>query len=958
MPFQRVPRLVGQAAASAIARSRYGWAVSVLLLHSASPSLSAADDTWPRYGHDGALSGRTALKGQITAPRVAWSYSLAGTTVTLELTPAQGSHELTLPGTGDQAPVAHSTLRAASREEGPNPASRRAVRKAISERWDLGPAKLDIDGTGRLRNAPEQFHERWAKLLPDVRGLQRVAWSHTWGTGKVARLQCFAYDQGHDKPRLACQSDPPEGDMFNPLNVVVDIDGDGIQEICTAAHYRLMIYKGTTGKKVTELRYHNNRPYGWFGLFDVDADGQMESITIGDFQSHVDVLKYDRTRPEPDRLRVLWRRDIETDITARAKWPHVGPRPVVNVCGDARPEIVLSVFNDTGDNQWHVEVIDAARGKLLCDMPQRFAQGSADVTGDGKEELFCVATEGVVAPPMGRIELCAIEEGKAKVLWSATEAGWASADLPRLGSNWSTTATNGMKHVLVTPGDKTRRPSWLVWRRSGQGRDAGAASRNLRLTAMTMGEGGQAAELWTLADIAGQPGAIAIRAEADGMAPSACIKVTLSANSHCKLAGQGVRAAAVGSVSVGGPLAPPIVARLKNDEPPAVLAEGAGEQIFAIGSTGSTSGQPKLIWQASGRGMTSGSRWAGLVAADLDGDGGFEILAADETPDGLAELIALRHDGTALWRTRFEGIPGQPPIWNVGGLTCWWPGRFRQPDKIDVFVDLRRSLMHSDIGVMVDGRTGQIVWRQEKAVSPSGQFHWGYAGSVLAVADMNADGLDELINIYPVCYWIADGRTGKLIEAADLASRKALPAWAAYGEPIVRDFTGSGEPEVLLDSPYILALLRRDGQPVWHGLPRADYPTGAPQDNVGETTDTRHCLIGFSGDGRFAIAASGYKDGVRTIDPKDGKILWRLSAPKPTCEKVAAADINGDGGDELIYPAGNDLIAITGDGRQGRVLWTWKGPTALSMPAIADVDGDGKAEIVVRSADGVIHCLE
>ena len=63
--------------------------------------------------------------------------------------------------------------------------------------------------------------------------------------------------------------------MFNPLNVVCDIDGDGVQEVCVAAHYRVMIFEGTTGRKETELRYHSSRPYGWFGLADVDGDGQM-----------------------------------------------------------------------------------------------------------------------------------------------------------------------------------------------------------------------------------------------------------------------------------------------------------------------------------------------------------------------------------------------------------------------------------------------------------------------------------------------------------------------------------------------------------------------------------------------------------------------------------------------------------------------------------------------------------
>jgi len=85
----------------------------------------------------------------------------------------------------------------------------------------------------------------------------------------------FAYDQGFDKPRLVWQTDPPEDTIFQPLNIVYDLDGDGMQEVCVAAHYRVMIFEGTTGRKETELRYHQSRAYGWFGLADVDGDGDL-----------------------------------------------------------------------------------------------------------------------------------------------------------------------------------------------------------------------------------------------------------------------------------------------------------------------------------------------------------------------------------------------------------------------------------------------------------------------------------------------------------------------------------------------------------------------------------------------------------------------------------------------------------------------------------------------------------
>jgi outer membrane protein assembly factor BamB len=387
------------------------------------------------------------------------------------------------------------------------------------------------------------------------------------------------------------------------------------------------------------------------------------------------------------------------------------------------------------------------------------------------------------------------------------------------------------------------------------------------------------------------------------------------------------------------------------------VVEGAAQQIFALRAPKPNSNAPQLLWRRPGRGMSDGSRWLGPLAADLDGDGGNEIIVATQDASGRAALMAYRHDGSRFWRARLDQTSGAAPVWNAGALTFWWPGHFRAKEQTDLFVNTRRGLMHSDIGHLIDGRTGAIVWRQEKASWP-GQFNWGYAGIPPGVADLNGDGLDELISLYPVCFWVAAGRTGRLTRGVELASRKQLPAWAAYGEPMVHRFTGRPGAEVLLDSPYILALLDTNGAPVWHGVGRADYPTSANQGNAGQTTAVRHGLVDFDGDGVFEIGSAGYRDGVRAIDPRDGKIFWSLAAPTPTCHRVVAVDIDGRPGDELLYAASNKLIAITGDRASGKILWEWEGPASLSMLAVADVDEDGLAEIIVQAADGTLFSVD
>src|SRR5437762_3447424 len=725
---------------------------------------SGDSDGWPRYAHDPALTARSPLHGNIVKPRTLWSYSAGGRELMLEFLPTKGEHPLRFIAK-DAA-----TLRREPKVSRP------------------GPSALDLDGSGTLRPALVSYHERWAKILPNTKGLQRVAWSHTWTDQKVCRLQLFAYDQGFDKPRLVWQTDPPEDTFFQPLNIVFDLDGDGVKEVCVAAHYRVMIFEGTTGRKETELRYHQNRAYGWFGLADVDGDGQKELITLGDFQSHIDVLNYEPKKPESQRLSVRWRRELEQNIEERKKWPQIGPRPVADVTGDTRPEIVLNLFNDSGDGQWHVVVLNAATGEQLFDLPRQFLQGTGDVEAAGKAELFMIGTDGVLVPAFGTIQLADLRGGAPSVKWSQTNSAWVCADLPRMDPTWSTSASEGMRQVLLSEGGRGQKPAFLVAQRKANAE----APFPTTLTAMHVGKSGKLEPIWRVSGLTGDCQCLALSTVDGGLGAS--LRLRVPQDTELSLVGQGAEARVVENGPLGVTLSTPIAARLRPNGPMAVVLEGAAEQIVALQAPvpgtpqAERAGIPRLLWRRPGRGMGDGSRWLGPLAADLDGDGGNEVVVAGQDSSGRALLIAYRHDGSSLWQTRFDQTPGALPVWNVGALTFWWPGSFRARGQTDLFVQTRRGLMHSDIGQLLDGRTGAIVWRQEKAMLPD-QFNWGYGGIPPGVADLDGDGLDELISLYPVCFWIADARTGRLVRGVELASRKKLPAWAAYGEPMIRRFT-------------------------------------------------------------------------------------------------------------------------------------------------------------------------
>ena len=455
--------------------------------------------------------------------------------------------------------------------------------------------------------------------------------------------------------------------------------------------------------------------------------------------------------------------------------------------------------------------------------------------------------------------------------------------------------------------------------------------------------------LWRVEGLPESVELVALEESEPGNAVMALAHVKLPANHEFRLDGENALMRVVQNNALGIDVSMPVVARIGPGQGSAVVVEGPGEQICAISAPGRSGEQPQLLWQRPGRGMRDGSRTLGLLAADLDGDGACEVLAADCAREGHAVLVAARGDGTLLWERAFDEIPGALPIWNVGALTFWWAGHFRNPQSLDVLVNTRRSLMHSDVGQLLDGQQGQVLWQHDKAIVKD-QFHWGWAGAPVAVGDLDADQLDEIISLHPVCFWIANGRDGAIELGRELASRKTLPAWAAYGEPMVFDFNDDGKLEVLLDSPYILALLELNGNPIWHGPPRMDYPVTASEGNAGETTQCKHALTDVDGDGHMEIASAGYGNGVRMIDPSTGQVLWSLTAPPPTCPRVASANVDSRAGDELLYVAGTDLVVVTGDRQSGRILWTWRGPATLSAPAIADVDDDGECEIVVQDA--------
>ena len=103
----------------------------VLWLGAMAQAISAAQDRqddWPRYAHDGRLTSRSSLHGNIRQPQVRWTYNTAGKELTLEIIASKGNHRLQL-DCAKPMPVQEPKLTLP------------------------GPLTLDIDGTEQLHAA-------------------------------------------------------------------------------------------------------------------------------------------------------------------------------------------------------------------------------------------------------------------------------------------------------------------------------------------------------------------------------------------------------------------------------------------------------------------------------------------------------------------------------------------------------------------------------------------------------------------------------------------------------------------------------------------------------------------------------------------------------------------------------------------------------------------------------------
>jgi outer membrane protein assembly factor BamB len=269
--------------------------------------------------------------------------------------------------------------------------------------------------------------------------------------------------------------------------------------------------------------------------------------------------------------------------------------------------------------------------------------------------------------------------------------------------------------------------------------------------------------------------------------------------------------------------------------------------------------------------------------------------------------------------------------------------RGRRSQGLDVYIDLHRRSKGSGEGWGLRGKSGEVLWQRKGLVAKETAMPFG--GGIPAVADMNGDGIDDLVGMFYTVYGVTSGNTGEPVSPpAFLWSPSYLGKWVAYSEPTVADLNGDGQFDVYLNSRSYArgayAAVQANGKPLWAEFHNNDEGS----DGLGPVGD-------FDGDGKLEIAVPVLNGTLLCLNAADGAHKWTIQAP--VTGDVVAADVNGNGIMELLF-AGRDGKIHAVSGKDGHEVWT---VTVSGQPIVADIDGDGLVEVLAIGGDGIMRIV-
>ncbi len=372
-----------------------------------------------------------------------------------------------------------------------------------------------------------------------------------------------------------------------------------------------------------------------------------------------------------------------------------------------------------------------------------------------------------------------------------------------------------------------------------------------------------------------------------------------------------------------------------------VLSRRSWRRLFAaltglvLAATVGTAPAEASFTPAPGSPLAVGIQPYSALAQDLDGDGRVDVATANGTSSNLSVFLGTAAGGFAA----AGGSPFPTGSGPSGAAVADFNGDGRRDIAVSNYADKTVSVL---LGQPGGG------WAQE-----GGGVQAAPGAGAVAVADVNADGRPDLL----VPDFDAGGVSVLLRQAGGgfAAENGSPPATGTQPRDLAAaDFNGDGRPDMAvtnLGSDNVTVLLRQAGGgfAAENGSP---FPVGTSPIDIAARD--------LNGDGRADLAIANYGSDNVSILLRQASGGFAADPASPIAAGngttgIVAPDLNGDGRADLAFTNNlantlSVLLRRPGGGYEADTGSPISLPTGPSGIASADVDGDGRPDLVVTSA--------
>lgn len=745
---------------------------------------------------------------------------------------------------------------------------------------------------------------RWTWTAPTGSNVSSSASWKVWRHGREARFIVFPQNAlrgiGLD---LARHSNHPTvvwdrayanafWQGFGPHIVLADMDKDGVPDVVLAGKpgYAAVIDAGTGATKfdvhyeVTGGPGEIGRPYGLLTATDLDGDGFPDIVMVScQVEEYLSVIHNEGGKS----LRPVWSRFLEKDLPEDKLELRPNVTSVADLRGDGHKELVVGLFNVTGDGRWHTVVIDPMKGfnSRLADWPDQYFWGCYDLDGDGLPAVI-TSTEHA-RKPAAASTLHAWDGRLLTEVATVPDAAFATTGGDPLGPDVGFMAIRNTPRFFQGP---TGELGLLLTRRDGK----------------------PTSSLWSMASGASRFADLPI-------SPLASV-VALSTGTRPAQLDLGMPKLAAPSVSVTGPL----IAQL-NGRPQLAVALSDGTTMI---------GEPDLTHSGAFR---SSHKIPGSMSACWLSPRG-ELTVATVTDDST---VLLSHPGQADDQPTSIHLP-HPMYRNSATRSGPTLLPFGDGDEMKLFVGLQTGV-HTMASALYDA-AGRPLWTDEmegpyprlaaaaKLGKPDGPYSlvvdnhgkhliYDMAGKSTLIAHGwnntipgRGDGAKYVVPM--VGPFAADGATRILmtsglqaIETLDAAGKR-LAKWDTAS---TYEFEWNGAAVARLRGPaggWDLAMVTRDGL-----LYCVDVTTCKPRwtyDLHGKATVPINIVSGdLDGDGKDELLVGLPNGSLVAIADREGKPaeLWHVELDAGIREAILG-DLDGDGRSEIVVETEEGSVRV------------------------------------------------